>query len=69
MRENQKGRDIEISGSASIKHKMMAMSLYPGREITKLGHFALRGPVMIRLGRSVVALGHGVASKIIVEVE
>jgi len=45
------------------------MGLYVGKEITKLSYIGLRGPVVIRVGRSVLALGHGMAAKIIVEAE
>ena len=69
IRENQKAKVLEISGGRILQHRMMSMGIYPGREITKLSHFALRGPVAVRVGRSVLALGHGVAAKIIVEVE
>jgi ferrous iron transport protein A len=68
MKENQKGKVVEISGGSAIKDRMMNMGLYPGREIIKLSHFALRGPVTIKLGHSVVALGHGIASKIVIEI-
>ncbi|MBI4706608.1 MAG: FeoA domain-containing protein [Candidatus Omnitrophica bacterium] len=69
MKENQKGRVLEITGGYSIQNKFMSMGIYPGREITKLSHFALKGPVTIKTGRSVLALGHGMAAKIILEVE
>jgi Fe2+ transport system protein FeoA len=69
MKENQKAKVLEISGGRILQHKMMSMGIYPGGEITKLSHFALRGPVAVRVGRSVLALGHGVAAKIIVETE
>jgi ferrous iron transport protein A len=69
IRENQKAKVLEISGGRILQHRMMSMGIYPGREITKLSHFALRGPVAVRVGRSVLALGHGVAAKIIVEIE
>ena len=69
MKENQKGKVLEISGGGSLQHKMMSMGIYPGREIIKLSHFALRGPVTIKVGRSVLALGHGMAGKIILEVD
>jgi ferrous iron transport protein A len=69
MRENQKVKVLEISGGKGLQHRMMSMGIYPGKEITKLSHFALRGPVAVRVGRSVLALGHGVAAKIIVEIE
>lgn len=69
MRGNKKARIAEIGGGARLENKFMSMGIYPGREITKLSHFALRGPVAIKVGRSVLALGHGMAGKIIVELE
>jgi ferrous iron transport protein A len=69
IRENQKAKVLEISGGRILQHRMMSMGIYPGREIIKMSHFALRGPVAVRVGRSVLALGYGVAAKIIVEVE
>lgn len=69
MKKNRKGKVLEISGGSALQHRMMSMGIYAGREITKLNHFGLRGPVTIRVGRSVLALGHGMAGKIILEVE
>jgi len=69
MKENQKGRVLEIHGSSTLANKLMSMGIYPGREITKLSHFALRGPVMVKVGRSSLAFGHGMAAKVIIEVE
>ena len=67
LRKNKKVKISEISGGASLQNRLMSMGIYKGREITKLSHFALRGPVAIRVGRSVVALGHDMAEKIIVD--
>lgn len=69
MKEDGSGTIVEISGGEKLQHKLLAMGIYPGREITKLSHFALRGPVAIKVGRAVVALGHGMAAKIIVKTE
>ena len=69
IRKNRKAKVLEISGGSTLQHKMMSMGIYPGREITKLSHFALKGPVTVKIGRSVLALGHGVAAKIILEME
>jgi Fe2+ transport system protein FeoA len=69
LREKQKAKVLEISGGKTLQHRMMSMGIYPGKEITKLSHFALRGPVAVKVGRAVLALGHGVAAKIIVETE
>jgi len=59
----------EISGGSALANRMMSMGIYKGREITKLSHFALRGPVAIKVGRSTFALGHGVAAKILIDVD
>jgi ferrous iron transport protein A len=69
MKENEKGKVIDISGGPGLINKFMSMGIYKGREITKLSHFALKGPVAIKVGRTVLALGHSLADKIIVEVE
>jgi len=69
IRENQRGRVVEILAGAALGNKLMSMGIYNGREITKLSHFALRGPVAIKVGRSVLALGYGMAAKIILEIE
>ncbi|MFH1458147.1 MAG: FeoA family protein [Candidatus Omnitrophota bacterium] len=69
MKENQKGKVFEISPGSVLANRLMSMGIYKGREITKLGHFVLRGPVALKVGGGVVALGHGMASKIIVEIE
>lgn len=69
MKENKKGTVCGIEGGTAFKNKIMSMGIYEGREITKLSHFALRGPVAVKIGRSILALGHGMASRITVEVK
>ena len=67
MKENQKGVILEISASAALQNKFMSMGIYKGREITKISHIGLKGPVAIKVGRSVLVLGHSVANKIVIE--
>ena len=60
---------MEILGGANLQSKLMNMGVYKGKEITKLSHIGLRGPVVIKSGRSILALGHDIAAKIMVEIE
>jgi ferrous iron transport protein A len=69
LKYGRKGKVAEILGGAGLQNRLLSMSIYPGKEITKLSNFALRGPVAIKVGRSVIALGHGMANKIIMETE
>ncbi|MFA4990157.1 MAG: FeoA family protein [Candidatus Omnitrophota bacterium] len=68
-KKNRKVKIIEILGGLNLQNRLMNMSLHKGRELVKLSHIGLRGPVVVKAGRSILALGHGVAAKIIVEVE
>ena len=69
VKANRKGRIVEISGGGNLQDKLMNMGVYKGKEVTKLSHIGLRGPVVIKAGRTILALGHGVAAKVILEVE
>jgi ferrous iron transport protein A len=69
VKTDQKSKVIEILGGQNLQNKLMNMGVYKGKEVTKVSHIGLRGPVVIKTGRSILALGHGVAWKIMVEVE
>ncbi|MDD5464765.1 MAG: FeoA family protein [Candidatus Omnitrophica bacterium] len=69
MKEKQKGIVCDISAGPALQNKFMSMGIYKGREIAKISHIGLKGPVAIKVGRSVLVLGHGVASKITIEIQ
>ncbi len=69
MKADQKGKVTEILGGANLQSKLMNLGVYPGKEVAKLSHIGLRGPVVIKSGRSILALGHGIALKIMIEIE
>jgi Fe2+ transport system protein FeoA len=67
LKENEKAKIAAIDSSHNLEKRLMHMGLYKGKEIAKLSHIGLRGPVVVKIGRSILALGHNVSSKIIVE--
>ncbi|MBU0605847.1 MAG: ferrous iron transport protein A [Candidatus Omnitrophica bacterium] len=69
LKANRKGRIVEILGGSNLQSRLMNMGVFKGKEISKLSHVGLRGPVVIKSGRSILALGHGVAAKVILETE
>jgi len=69
MKAGQKGKVAEVRGGPTLQHRLMGMGVYLGKDITKLSQFVLRGPIAIKAGRTIVALGHSMAVKVIVEVE
>lgn len=68
MKIKQKAKIIEINPGSSLQNRLRSMGLVEGKEITKLSQFALRGPIAVKIGHTVLALGYGMASKIIVEI-
>jgi Fe2+ transport system protein FeoA len=69
MKAGQKGKVAEVRGGPVLQHRLMGMGIYLGKDITKLSQFVLRGPIAIKAGRTVAALGYSMAVKVIVEVE
>lgn len=56
---------LDINGGRGIKSKLYSMGLVPGTKLTVLNGSST-GPVMIVVRDSRLAIGHGMAQKIIV---
>ncbi|HNW39486.1 MAG TPA: FeoA domain-containing protein [Candidatus Omnitrophota bacterium] len=69
IKANEKVKILEILGGSNLEEKLLSMGVYKGKSVAKLSHIGLKGPVVIKAGRSILALGHSVAEKIIVEKE
>jgi ferrous iron transport protein A len=65
--EDGKAKVIDIQGGPGIRQRLSQMGIHPGDMITMVRYGALRGPLLIEIHGSQVALGRGIASKIIVE--
>ncbi len=69
MYPGQNGRVVRVEGGAGLLSRLGAMGIRPGRKITKLSSMLMRGPVTVQAGSTRLAIGYGMASKIIVELE
>lgn len=67
MKVKEKGKIVQIEGGANIEKRLSNMGIAVNKPVEKLSGFMLRGPVAIKVNRSIVALGYGTASKIWVE--
>jgi ferrous iron transport protein A len=67
MKTGEKGMIVQIDGGSGFEKRLAAMGVTMEKPITKLSAFVMRGPVAIKSGRTVVALGHGMASKVWIE--
>ncbi len=61
---------IDISGGEQVRRRLLSLGFHKGDEIERVGQGILRGPLLIKMIRSggSVAIGRGIALKILVEV-
>jgi len=60
---------VEILGGHGLVNRLDALGIRPGKRITKVGSMFMRGPVTVEVDRTQVAVGFGMASRIIVELD
>jgi ferrous iron transport protein A len=69
MQSGQSGRVVEIQGGFGVIDRLNALGIIPGKRITKISSMLARGPVAIQVDRAQLAIGYGMANKIIVELD
>jgi ferrous iron transport protein A len=58
---------VEIAGGHGLVNRLDALGIRPGKRITKISAAFMHGPVVIRVDRAEVAIGFGMARKIVVQ--
>jgi len=67
MQAGQSGIVVQIQGGHGLVNRLSALGIRPGKKIAKISSMFMRGPVTILVDRAQVAIGFGMAKKIIVE--
>ena len=68
MRAGQKGNIVRISGGYGVVRRLEALGIREGQEIKKISEQWMRGPVLLQHGNTQLALGFGLASKVLVKI-
>ena len=58
---------INYTGGKGVESKLRQLGLCPGREVKVLRFAPMGGPVMVDVGGRSVAIGRGIAARILVE--
>lgn len=69
MRPGEEGIVVDIQGGYGLLRRLESLGVRVGVKIKKVSSQFLRGPVIIQVGNTQVALGYGMASKIILKEE
>ena len=67
MPRGQSGTVVQIQGGRGLVNRLNALGIIPGKRITKISSMLMRGPVTIEVDRVQVAIGFGMANKVIVK--
>jgi ferrous iron transport protein A len=68
MEIGQTGTVVGIQGGHGLVRRLDALGIRPGKKVTKTSSTLFRGPVTLRVDNAQVAVGFGMARRIMVEV-
>jgi len=68
LKEGESGLVMEIQGGYGLHHRLESLGIRVGKRITKVNSQLMRGPITLRIDNSQVALGYGLAKRIIVKI-
>ncbi len=67
LKKGRAGRVLAVRGGMGLVRRLESMGIRPGVLVVKESNSFLKGPVTIRVGNAQVALGYGMAGRILVE--
>jgi len=65
----RRGAGLMRGHGPGFGQRLEAMGIRPGKKVTKVSSMLFRGPVTLRVDNAQVAVGFGMANRIIVEVD
>lgn len=69
LKEGENGLVMEIQGGSGLHRRLESLDIRVGKRVSKVSSQFMRGPITLRVGNSQVALGYGLAKKIIVKIK
>jgi len=69
MSPGQSGRVVAVKGGHGLVARLDALGIRAGKRIAKVSSMLMRGPVTVQSGATRIAIGFGMASKIIIELD
>ena len=69
MEIGQTGTVVGVMGGRGLTRRLEALGIRFGKKVTKISSTFFRGPVTLRVDNTQVAVGFGMANRIIVDVD
>jgi ferrous iron transport protein A len=68
LQEGKSGVVVEIQGGHALIGRLESLGIRTGKKVTKVSSQFMRGPITVRIDNFQVAIGFGMARKVIVRV-
>ena len=69
LKSQEIGVVAQIEGGRELVNRLEALGIRPGKKIKKISSMFMKGPVTIQVDRTQVAIGFGMARKILIDTE
>jgi Fe2+ transport system protein A len=69
MQTGQRGVVVQIRGGRGMVSRISVLGIRPGKRIAKVSSMLMRGPVTIQIDTAQVAIGYGMANRIIIDLD
>jgi len=69
MNTGQTGTVVSILGGRRLMQRLEGLGIRPGKKVTKITSSPFRGPVTLRVDNTQVAVGFGMANRIVVQLD
>ena len=69
MKSGESGMVVQIAGGHGITNRLSALGIMPGKRVTKVGSMPMHGPVTIVVDRVQIAIGFGIANKVVINLD
>ena len=66
MSRGHTGTVVDIHAGRTLRARLDSLGIRPGKRIVKLSNMLMHGPVMVEVDRAQVAVGYGIARRIVV---
>ncbi len=68
LKSGQHGKVVGIEAGYCAAERITNMGIIPGKNIKKISSSFFRGPQTVQVGTAQIAIGYGMAKKVIVEI-
>jgi ferrous iron transport protein A len=68
MKKGQRGTVSTITGGRTFRLKLESMGIHPGSKVAKVSNLFHKGPVILHVGGTEVALGYNMANRIMITI-